>query len=433
MNTLMTTMNPIKDNVLCSNKTNNNSVWSENRSVVFAIAIAESFAVIILNTLFLVLSWQIPHGVMNQLHIFLSFLGTADLCNGVYHVFLSTSFFFENVHIFHLYPVCFTISILNNIGLVTTGYMLLLLNFVKCFSIVFPLQCLQIISRNVAIVLSCLIWIFCYAVIGIPSLSWMRLVFYLPNEECDIRMAYHEHLPEFLQIGVYLTIAFFVGIAVFNTTSLVSIRRQRKVWVAVGKRNADSSATDQTTVSHAKEDGNGRYQNDFKGRIPNNYRKPSCSGSKTALPGTSDERNLSPNLTYIMAPIFGSDTANNEAHVTARINRWRIENSPDIRSQPTTNQSTYRSFKKSKHFKSYRTVLSSIGFNLLCGTPFLACTSIPSLSTYFYQSRNMRMICSMSLHLTSLINPILTITNIQVYKKTFVALKEKCKSKMCIT
>ena len=111
-------------------------------------------------------------------------------------------------------------------------------------------------------------------------------------------------------------------------------------------------------------------------------------------------------------------------------NRRHNEISSGTESLSTAKQSTLSGFKKSKHYKPYTTVLSHVGFNLLCGLPTLTFTSIANLSVYYYQSRNIRMTCSIFLHLTSLINPILTMTNIQVYKKTFQALKAKCTSKI---
>jgi hypothetical protein len=106
------------------------------------------FNIVILNLVVLGLCCKIQLQMKSQLHIYYTFLGAADLLNGFGLFLLTSTFFFTEFDIYNYYCVCSFVITINSAEITTTGYMLLLLACVKCFSIICPLKSLRLITKK---------------------------------------------------------------------------------------------------------------------------------------------------------------------------------------------------------------------------------------------------------------------------------------------
>ncbi|VDH98186.1 Hypothetical predicted protein [Mytilus galloprovincialis] len=335
-----------------------------NRTGLFVTAVLEAFLTIILNLLLLGLCAIIPAQARNQLHIFYTFLAASDLINGIYLLLLSASFYFVNTSIFQYYNVCFSVVVMSSAGISTTGYLLLLLTAMKCFSIVCPLKSLRFITRNAAICLTSLVWSFSYVVNVVPSIAWAREKAFLLNEECSVKMVYHDKVKHFVNLGYVLSGLFVAGVVLFNSFILVKITKRNKV----GVQENSKSNTDIGMRQY------GKSTKDTSG--------------KTKIQDIKSEK-------------------------------------PHLKKNISLKDGNKYDFKKSKNFKAYLTVLMHVGIYTLCGFPLILIVANRDLYKYYYNDRSVRFGCILFLYLTSLINPILTVLRIPIFKKSLWKLCRK--------
>ncbi|CAC5416456.1 KISS1R [Mytilus coruscus] len=308
-----------------------------NRTWLFVKAVLEAFLTIIFNLLLLGLCAIIPAQARNQLHIFYTFLAASDLINDIYLLLLSASFYFVNTSILKYYNVCFSVMVTASAGLLTTGYLLLLLTGIKCFSIVFPLKSLRFITRNGATCLSSAVWSFSYAVYVVPSIVWARKKsFFLKEEECGVKMVYDDKVKQFVSLGYVLSSVFVAGVILFNSFILLKITKRNKVGVQEqSKCNTDI--------------GMRQYEKSVK----------DISGKNKI-----------------------QDIKSEKPHLKGKI------------SQKDGNK---YDFRKSKNFKAYLTVLMHVGIYTLCGFPLFLIAANRDLNKNYHNDRSVRLGCALFL------------------------------------
>ncbi|CAG2252979.1 KISS1R [Mytilus edulis] len=347
---------------------------AENRTGVFVIAIIEAVIIILLNVLLLGLCIKVPIQNRNQLHIIYTFLAASDLINGIYLLPISATFFCVQTNIFRYYYVCLSIMTMNSVGTLTTGYLLLLLTAIKCFSIVYPLKSLRYITRRAAICLSAATYIFSYVIIIISSIVLgSGTVTFMLEEECDIKMAYRDNHKQFLTLAYALSGGFVAGVLVLNSIILIKIAKRTRIGV-----QENSNSTDITSVGFRRSNKPSEENRTFPiNEVPNT----------TDLTGRNSLKNSS-----------GKPSATKAC--------WQKE-------------ARKYDFRKSKNFKAYLTVLMHVGIYLLNGFPFFIISVNKNLKVTFYDNdRNVRFGCNLLLFLTSLTNPILTILRVPGFNKT---------------
>ncbi|CAG2217522.1 KISS1R [Mytilus edulis] len=354
-----------------------NITWNlaENRIGVFVIAITEAVIIILLNVLLLGLCIKVPIQNRNQLHIIYTFLAVSDLMNGIYLLPISATFFFVHTYIFRYYYVCLSIMTLNSVGTVTTGYLLLLLTAIKCFSVVYPLKSLRYITRKAAISLAAATYIFSYAIIIIPTIVWgSRTVAFMLEKECDIKKAYRDNHKQFLYLAYALSGGFVAGVLVFNSIILIKIAKRTRIGV-----QENINDTDITSVGF---------------RLSNKPSEEVRTIRINEVPNTTD--------------LTGRNSSNiRSGKPSATKACWQKE------------EARKYGFRKSKNFKAYLTVLMHVGIYLLNGFPFFIISANKNLKvTYYDNNRNVRFGCNLLLFLTSLTNPILTILRVPGFNKT---------------
>lgn len=359
---------------------NSTSSLVVDRVPIFSAAIVVVFGIIFLNTVVLFVSYKIPALARNPLCIFYTFLGVSDLLNGVWLLITSFSFYFEDADLFHNYYICLFKTVSGNAQLVTTGYLLLLLTFVKCFSIISPLKSLQYVSREMAICSSAGVWVFSYTIILVPSIIWRRDGTYYPEEECDIIMAYNDNLGKWFILGLFLSGTFYVVLLILNSLIVVKIFK-RNSKVGLEKVQVLDNGPSVSDSDGAEDDG---------------------------------EISTSPKQVVYSLKLESKDIEGPRSG----------QKVPKRRASKRKQKSNSYDFRKTKSFKAYLTVLMHVGFKFLCGLPAAICVTNKQLKLIYISDRRVRFGCYMFLCITSLINPILTLLRLPVFNTT---LKKLCK------
>lgn len=346
---------------------NSTSILHGNRTPIFIASIIEGFGTIVLNLVVLTVSYNIPIHQRNPLRIFYAFLGMSDLLNGAILFVSSFNFFLKDGDFFHYYYICVPVVVLAYTQLVTTGYILLWLTFVKCVSIIYPLRSLLYVTRNMAMRSSVGVWMLTYVVVIAPTICWVKDDVYLHDEECDVLVLFHDQAEKNIRLlGIILTVIFVVVLLTLNSLIVAS----------VFKRNRGFTSR-KTVIQNLRIDSN-------------IFRGPSSEQNETQRESIS----------------YGNVKRTKPRENTA--GKIRIYD-----------------FKKSKSFKAYLTVLMHVGFNFLCGLPVSICATNTHLLVYYINDRRVRYVCYMSMCLTSLINPILTLLRLPVFKTTLTKLFKK--------
>lgn len=207
---------------------NNTKDFLDNRAPIFVISVIEGLEIIILNTVLLVTSCKIKKEVRNQLHIFYTFLGVSDLLNGYLSLVSSFTYFYKDLALFHNYKMCYSITIVTSTQMFITGYLLLLLTFVKCCSILIPLKCLKYVTRQMAISLSTGVWIFTSCLVIIPSLVWTQNQVYSSEQECDLNTVYGDKIEHFLTLRKSAMGIFIFSLVILNSMIAITIIKRRR-------------------------------------------------------------------------------------------------------------------------------------------------------------------------------------------------------------
>ena len=367
----------------------NSTNTTNYRTVIFAASLVEAFSIVILNLVVLGLCCKIPLQMKSQLHIYYTFLGAADLING-FGLLLLTCTFFTELDIFHYYSVCSFVVTINSAGITTTGYMLLLLTCVKCFSIICPLKSLRLITKTVAVWSSALTWLLCFVTMILPSILWRRDIIYIPNESCSANMVYHKRYKQFVQIGYAVSGIFAAGIVLCDVAMVIAIVRRN---------------------NQIKHDQNILMRPDVHTCSANDITKPNTIMAVHALPHSAisifvvndNDENLAVNSA--MPSTSTAEFGHGGGSCNTRTNRYN--------------------FRKSKSFKAYMTVLMHGGFYVLCGFPSFVLATDKKLNYYFFNNRDIRLSCLLFLYLTSLINPILTLARVPLFVKTIKQIVQK--------
>ena len=359
------------------------------RTVIFAASLVEAFSIVILNLVVLGLCCKIPLQIKSQLHIYYTFLGAADLLNG-FGLFLLTFTFFTEFDIFNHYFVCSFVVTINSSGITTTGYMLLLLTCVKCFSIICPLKSLRLITNTVAVWTSALTWVLCFVTMILPSILWSRDIIYIPNESCSANMVYHKRYKQFVQLGYAVSGIFSAGIVLVNVAMVIAIvRRNNKI----------------------KHDQNIQMRPDVHTCSANDIIKPSTIMDVHALPHSAisifvvNDNNENQVVNSAMPSTSTAEFCHGGGSCNTRTNGYN--------------------FRKSKSFKAYMTVLMYVGFCVLCALPSFVLTTDKKLKYYYFNNRDIRFSCLLFSYLTSLINPILTLARVPSFVKTIKQIVQK--------
>ena len=232
------------------NSTNN---FLDNRDPVFVISVIEGLGIIILNTVLLVVSCKIKKEVRNQLHIFYTFLGVSDLLNGSLLLVTSFTYFYKDFYLFYNYKICFSIALLAQTQLFITGSLILLLTFVKFFSIITPLKCLKYVTREMAIGLSVGVWIFTSGLVIIPSLVWVQNQVYTSGQECDLYSVYGDKIEHFITLRKSARGIFIFSLIILNSKIVMTmIKRNRRVGALKDKLNTSTYKPDIKGVLESK-------------------------------------------------------------------------------------------------------------------------------------------------------------------------------------
>ena len=367
----------------------NSTNTTNNRTVIVAASLVEAFSIVILNLVVLGLCYKIPLQMKSQLHIYYTFLGAADLLNG-FGLFLLTSTFFTEFDIFHYYSVCSFVVTINSAGITTTGYMLLLLTCVKCFSIICPLKSLRLITKNVAVWSSTLTWVLCFVSMILPSILWSRDIIYISNETCSANMVYHKRYKQFIQLGGAVSGIFAAGIILFNVAMVIAIVRR-----------------------------NNKIENDQNIQMRPDVHN--CSANDIIKPNTIMAVH---SLSHSTISIFVVNNNNEKQVVNSSMPNTSTAEFCHDGGSCNTRTNGY-DIRKSKSFKAYMTVLMHVGFYVLCGCPSLVLATDKKLNYYFFNNREIRLFSLLFLYLTSLINPILTLARVPLFVKTIKQIVQK--------
>lgn len=371
---------------------NNTGNLLGNRIFIFTTSIFEGLGIIILNLVVLVVTRKIPIAARNQLRIFNAFLAVSDLLNGGILLLEAITFYFKDTELFHYYYICVSVVGFAKTQLTTTGYLLLWILIVKCFSIICPLQSLIFVTRQMAIRSSVGVWIFTYSISIVPFFFWARDAVYVPEEECDLLMVFHDKLTQWKMLGTCITVIIVAGCLILNFLIVVKIfLRNRQFGNA--KRQLDTrSSVPQPDTRTLKDE-----QNVFTSRKP-------------------DVTNLKEVSNKFGRPSYEQKEKTKEIISNEKVTRWKYPNK-------SGNNKYY--LTKSKSFKGYLIVLMNVGFQLLTTLPITMFTQNTHLSVYYLHDRGVRFVCYMSLCLTSLFNPTVTLLLLPIYKTTLTKLCKK--------
>ncbi|VDI24514.1 Hypothetical predicted protein [Mytilus galloprovincialis] len=149
-------------------------------------------------------------------------------------------------------------------------------------------------------------------------------------------------------------------------------------------------------------------------------------------PGTSHKVSNTNNTENLSLPKrkISKSQVNIKSELESQTIEKRITKDHNQKLKTTTKQrmitSTTYNFLKSKNFKAYLTVLMHVGFHLLSGMPSFVFLSNRQLLPYYTSSRRIRFVCAMCRYLVSLIDPILILLRIPVFRTTLKTLCSKC-------
>ncbi|CAG2208179.1 unnamed protein product [Mytilus edulis] len=421
---------------------NSTNDFLDNRAPLFVISVIEGLGIIILNTVLLVVSCKIKKEIRNQLHIFYTFLGVSDLLNGSLLLVTSFTYFYKDFSLFHKYKFCFSIAVLAQTQMFITGYLLLLLTFVKFFSIITPLKCLKYVTREMAIRLSFGVWIFTSGLVIIPSLLWVQNQVYTLGQECDLYDVFGDKFGQFITLRKSAMGIFIFSLIILNSKIVMTIiKHNKRVGVLKGKLDTSTYKPDTKGVLRSKMDTSSSVEK-LDRMFNMSVLEPGISGGQTTKmetfsfvdePGTSHkkvETNNTENLSLQKRKISKSQVIIMSELESQTSEKRRIIKDPDQKSKTTTKQRligtlTYN-FLKSKNFKAYLTVLMHVGFHLLSGIPSFVFLSNGQLLSYYTSSRSIRFVCALCRYFVSLIDPVLILLRTPVFRTTLKTLCSKC-------
>lgn len=301
------------------------------------------------------------------------------------------TYYFKDAGLFHYYYICLFVVSFAKIQLTTTGYLLLWLLIVKCFSIICPLQSLIYVTRDMAIRSSIAVWIFTYCISIVPFFFWARDAVYLPEEECDLIMVFHDKLQQWKLLDTFIVVIVVASLLVLNFLIVVKIFQRNHQFENAKRQLYTGSSKPQSNKCTLKGVFTSRKSDmtNFKEVNSNKFGRPCYEQKETAKENIANEKGTR-------------------------------------RKYPNKSGKNKYYLIKSKSFKGYLIILMNVGFKLLTTLPIIVCTqNTHLLDVYYLYEIIVRFVCYMSLCLTSLFNPVVTLLLLPIYNTTRTKLCKK--------